>query len=269
MTRLLHLTDLHFGAERQDLITPLREAILEAGPDIIAVSGDLTHRARPGQFRNAVRFVKSLGLPVITAAGNHDIPLWNIALRLVAPFRRWREGVPAELRADNARMGDIRIFTANTADPWRIRPGVLRHSDVSRISAALQTSGRGALNVLLCHHPIEEPPGFNRGETRNAAEGISRLIKSGLNITLSGHLHHWQIGLGVTEDNARPLLQIQTGTALCARPSEKNHGFSLLEYHAGGVSVTPWLIEEELKRFRPAGAVSFRQGDDGWRRAGP
>ncbi len=268
MTRLLHLTDLHFGTEREDLIAPLFDAISEVAPDLVAVSGDLTHRARPGQFRAAVAFLTSLGKPVITAPGNHDMPLWNVPLRLTAPIHRWQEGVPATWRQNEASAAGFHIFTANTADPWRIRPGILRSGDVRRIGAALAGSEAEALNILLCHHPIEEPPGFNRGETKGAKEGIARLIRAGLDITLSGHLHHWQIGLGVTEDNARPLLQIQTGTALCARPGEKDHGFSVLERGTDTLRVTPWLIDEGAKRFRPAKAVSFRRGEGGWLRLG-
>lgn len=266
MTKLLHLTDLHFGAERQDLTPALARAIALADPDVIAVSGDLTHRARPEQFKAAVAFLRQLGLPAIAVPGNHDIPLWNFGLRLTAPFRRWREGVPADLRSDWLHIGDFHLFAANTADPMRIRPGILRENDIRRICAGLASVPSAAFRVLVCHHPIEEPPGFDRGETRNAAQGIARLVKGGLEISLSGHLHHWQPGLGVTETNTRPLLQIQSGTALCARPGEKNHGFALLESHPGGVSVTPWLLGEAEKRFCPAKAISFRRSDEGWLR---
>lgn len=266
MTRLLHLTDLHFGAERQDLVEPLAEAIAQADPDLIVVSGDLTHRARPGQFRAAVAFIRRFGRPAIAVPGNHDIPLWNIGLRLSAPFRRWRDWMPVDLRADGLSFGDFRLFAANTADPMRIRPGILREGDIRRIEAGLATVPTDAFSVLICHHPIEEPPGFDRGETRHAAQGVARLIRHGLDISLSGHLHHWQLGLGVTAEHARPLLQIQSGTALCARTGEKHHGFALLESHANAVSVTPWLVDEGDRRFHPAKAACFRRGEGGWLR---
>src|SRR5690606_12450202 len=114
MTKLLHLTDLHFGAERQTLTEPLAEAIAQADPDLIAVSGDLTHRARPEQFAAAMAFIAALDRPALAVPGNHDIPLWNVGLRLFAPFRRWREGVPVAMRGEVLRFGDFRLFAANT-----------------------------------------------------------------------------------------------------------------------------------------------------------
>lgn len=55
--RLLHLSDLHFGrlASRTIVADLLAETHRQA-PDLIVVSGDLTQRARPSQFRAAHAF---------------------------------------------------------------------------------------------------------------------------------------------------------------------------------------------------------------------
>lgn len=265
MTRIVHLTDLHFGCERAELVEPLHQALRTAGPDLIVVSGDLTHRARPGQFRQAMAFLNGLGLPFIAVPGNHDMPLFNVPMRIFAPFRAWRRGASAALTPDR-EAGQARIFSANTADPFRWRRGRLRPEDIHRIGASLPNGPDGVVNILACHHPFEEPPGFDRGETRGAGAALPALIRGGLRVILSGHLHHWTIGLGITETAPQPVLMVQTGTALCARPGERSHGFALLDIAPTSVTVTPWIVGEQSAVFRPAPPHAFAHRDGLWHR---
>ncbi|MCF1709857.1 metallophosphoesterase [Tabrizicola sp. J26] len=261
MTRLVHLTDLHFGLERADLIDPLREALTVCLPDFVAVSGDLTHRARHGQFQRAMTFLHGLGLPFLVIPGNHDVPLINLAARLFAPFRSYRAGASPDL-APFAEVGPLRLYGTNTADPWRWRRGRLRRAEIDRILQAARTSPPEAINILVCHHPLEEPPGFDRGETRGARAALPALAEAGIRIVLSGHLHHWSIGLGIGLDRPRPLFQMQCGTALCARAGESDHGFAVLDVEGPHLSVTPWIHAPATNAFapRPAQAFTFRDG---------
>lgn len=269
MTRLVHLTDLHFGAERAELVAPLRAAVLRCDPDFVIVSGDLSQRARIGQFRRAMQFIDSLQRPYMVVPGNHDIPLYNLPLRWISPFFSWKMSIP-QGRGCFARVGPIRLFGVNSADPGQWRGGVLRDSDVARVEAALRGTEQGggaeaeALNLLVCHHPLEEPPGFERGETRGAESGIARLAAAGLHGVVSGHLHHWQLGLGIAAGSPRPLLQIQTGTALCGRKGEKDHGFTLLDQQPGGLIATPFVINETTLRFEPGPQRQFRREGGLW-----
>lgn len=268
MSRLIHLTDLHFGAERVDLVAPLTQAVRDCDADFIVVSGDITHRARPAQFEAAMAFLARLHRKVLTVPGNHDIPLWNFPLRFIAPFRRYRRGVPASDPLP-VRVGRFQIFHANTADPYRWRAGLLRKADVVRVEgqlrqAAMSRGGEDLVNLLVCHHPMEEPPGFDRGETRGALAGMSRLVEAGLEGVLSGHLHHWQIGLGITARHPRRLLQVQTGTALCGRAGERDHGFTVLDLENDTLTITPWIIDEAAGAFRPQSSLMFRRQQGLW-----
>ena len=57
MTRILHLSDLHFGLERAALVQPLLDLVNAARADLVVVTGDLTHRAHPAQFAAAAAFL--------------------------------------------------------------------------------------------------------------------------------------------------------------------------------------------------------------------
>ena len=57
MRRILHLSDLHFGRTRPDLLDPLVALAADLSPDLVAISGDFTQRARRSQFVEAARFL--------------------------------------------------------------------------------------------------------------------------------------------------------------------------------------------------------------------
>src|SRR5688500_6179935 len=88
MRTLVHLSDLHFGRIDPSVIDPLRRAVLGVQPDLIAISGDFTQRAKPVEFRAARAFLDSLQPPKLLVPGNHDVPLWNAAARFLTPLAR-------------------------------------------------------------------------------------------------------------------------------------------------------------------------------------
>ena len=83
MRTLVHLSDLHFGTVRQEIVLPLLSLLERIQPDLVAVSGDLTQRARKEQFAAARDFLDAMPFPKIVVPGNHDVPLYQP----VRPFR--------------------------------------------------------------------------------------------------------------------------------------------------------------------------------------
>ncbi|MDZ4395038.1 metallophosphoesterase [Cypionkella sp.] len=263
MTRLLHLTDLHFGLHRPELVQPLHDAVLLNRPDVVVVSGDLTQRALAGQFRAAMAFLRGLGVPFMAIPGNHDLPVFNPLARLLNPFGAYRRGAARDL-TPVLSIGRLRLFGVNTADPLQWRGGVARMDEVDWVCRAMLEGPTDVTNILVCHHPFEEPAGFERGETANAQAATQKLIDAGLHAILSGHLHHWTIGLGISKQGARPLFQIQTGTALCSRFGERDHGFSVMDFDGSELSVTPWVVDEPTGRFAPQPSSAFLCRDRMW-----
>ena len=88
---ILHLSDLHFGTEQPVLCAALRRLSERLQPEAVVVSGDLTQRARVAQFVQARQFLVSLQWPLLVVPGNHDIPLFEFAERLLQPFDRFRQ----------------------------------------------------------------------------------------------------------------------------------------------------------------------------------
>src|SRR5687768_4988171 len=97
MRTIVHISDLHFGRVDPTLLDPLRRAVEAVSPHVVVVSGDLTQRAKPEQFREARRFLDTLPRPHIVVPGNHDVPLYNVFQRFFQPLDKYRRYISAEL----------------------------------------------------------------------------------------------------------------------------------------------------------------------------
>ena len=127
MTRILHLSDVHFGTVDERLVEPVVALAHQLRPDATVVSGDLTQRARADQFAAARAFLDRLPGHVLAVPGNHDMPLHNLALRLTAPFARYRRAMGEELEPTLALPGAV-LHGVNTADPLVWKAGRLRRA---------------------------------------------------------------------------------------------------------------------------------------------
>src|ERR1700688_2846315 len=97
MRTIVHLSDLHFGRVDEDTTQPLVRQVKSLQPHLIVISGDLTQRARSGQFRDARRFLESLPQPQIVVPGNHDVPAYNLYKRFAKPLNQYCEFVTDDL----------------------------------------------------------------------------------------------------------------------------------------------------------------------------
>ncbi|MEO8090340.1 MAG: metallophosphoesterase, partial [Gemmatimonadales bacterium] len=80
---IVHLSDLHFGAFA-DLkqIEALENFLPTLHATALAISGDLSQRARHGEFQAAHLFTHHMRAqtPTLVVPGNHDIQWWKSPL---------------------------------------------------------------------------------------------------------------------------------------------------------------------------------------------
>ena len=110
MRVIVHLSDIHFGRVDPATIEPLASAISRRSPHLLAVSGDLTQRARRREFAAARAFLDALPFPRLVIPGNHDVPLHNVFTRFLTPLARYRHAItersvpgPSRRRNDRRR----------------------------------------------------------------------------------------------------------------------------------------------------------------------
>ena len=110
--RLVQISDTHFGTEQLPVAKALAALAHQLQPDLLVLSGDITQRARPGQFRAARAFMDSLDAPMLAIPGNHDIPLFNLWARWRTPYAHHAAAFGDDLPAD----GFDAAFVAESLD---------------------------------------------------------------------------------------------------------------------------------------------------------
>ena len=118
MITVLHASDVHFGEPHLPRVARVfLDFARSLRPDVVVISGDLTQRARVGEYEEAAAFLKEFGdIPVVVTPGNHDIPVYRVWERLFAPFRNYREHISEELNTVT-RLPGMTEVELNTASP--------------------------------------------------------------------------------------------------------------------------------------------------------
>jgi 3',5'-cyclic AMP phosphodiesterase CpdA len=187
-TRILHVSDLHFGARDSPAVEPALLALIErTAPELVIASGDLTHRGRRDQHELAAAFLRRLGPPVIAVPGNHDIPS-RLPDRFTSTWREFeREWATTEpIHATPS----LHVVGINSVRPWRHQSGGVRGSQLRRATARLQAAAPGALRVVVLHHQMIGAPWRSRKKpVARRTHVLARLVDSGAELILGGHIH--------------------------------------------------------------------------------
>ena len=264
MIRLVQISDLHFGREDPDLLHPLRAAIQNADPDLVVMAGDFVQRARASQFRPAADFMNSLSRPWVGVPGNHDIPLYNLLLRAVDPFRRYRRWICKDLDP-TVDLGDVKVVGLNTTDRWAHQRGRVSERDVHRVGDAI-SSHKGGLTVIAAHHPFHHTPDIEKNLMVGASKAMEHWAQCGPHVIMSGHLHQWLVEPFVRRKGADMTLQLHCGTGLSTRRRGHPNDFAVLDCGAAEVTVTRMVAED--REFRRSARTRYVVGDHGWERQG-
>jgi 3',5'-cyclic AMP phosphodiesterase CpdA len=191
MVRLLHITDIHFGPPHDPAMDEaIRAWIVSEKPAALLVSGDLTQRALPGQFREARAYLDSLSVPQVVVPGNHDVPLWALHERMLNPFGRYRAHFSNDLEP-TLRLPQAWIFGLNTAKRFTLKNGVFRGEALARMEAFFDEAPPDVLRVVVGHHHLLPAPGplYDPVASR-ARDGAHALSRAGVDVLVAGHLHH-------------------------------------------------------------------------------
>ena len=125
MARLLHLSDLHFGAHDECLVEAVEHSIDELKPDLVVISGDFTQRAKTEQFKEACSFLERLqhaGHEVLGVPGNHDVPLYDVLRRFLSPLARYRRFIDDNL-CPFVELPGLAVLGVNTARSLTFKDG--------------------------------------------------------------------------------------------------------------------------------------------------
>jgi 3',5'-cyclic AMP phosphodiesterase CpdA len=192
MTRMLHVSDLHFGRADGLALNWFADAVAQERPDAVIVTGDLTMRARNHEFAAAAAWLAGLSVPMLIEPGNHDLPYFNPIARFFTPYRRFRALEAAlERPLDLPGVWFVPLKTTARAQ-WRRNWswGWVSEDSLAAALNRLRARPAGSVAVVTCHHPLVDTGAVRgKGRTRGGVDALGALAAAGADAVLSGHVH--------------------------------------------------------------------------------
>jgi len=263
----VHLSDLHFGTETRAVCDALAELVAARRPSGVIVSGDVTQRAKRGEFRKASEFLRRIAgeARLLVVPGNHDLPLFRVLERAFFPYRNFQASFSPVRSVELASEGIFRFLLVNTTRPRRHKLGTLNPEQVEEVERTLRQCPEGAIRVVVLHHPL---PAFSdtgaelSGDFADGAQAravVQRWTRAGLDLVLCGHTHRPRVlrltppaelrGASAPESAqlSRTPWLLQAGTGLSQRlRNESNSVFLLTGRAPEGLAVRPTILLERL-----------------------
>ena len=268
MARLVHLSDLHFGAHDPRLVDAVERKVDEAKPDLVVISGDFTQRARTEQFQDACRFLERLrdvGHELLAVPGNHDVPLYDVLRRFLSPLTRYMRYIDDTL-CPLQEIPGATVLGINTARSLTFKDGRISEEQIGFIRQTFERTDPNATRILVTHHPLFA---LQVGDNVTPAVGRSDLAldaigDAGVDMLLAGHNH--QASIHSAKDlvtRAGPALVVQAGTATSTRVRDQDQSFNRIEIDGPRVKV---IVESwNGYDFVPQDAQPFERQDGHWR----
>ena len=269
MTRILHISDTHFGTEVPAVVEALVKQAATLKPDIVILSGDVTQRARKSEFAAAKAFFTRIGAPVhLAVPGNHDLPLYDLLTRSINPYRFYRKFFGA--RQQVWQDGRMAVVCLDATHPLRHTRGETKlESARDLLESARRAIGPNGLLCVAEHQPLDVKMPDDIPEILMNPGATAKLFSHyRVDIVFSGHVH-----FPLIRDThklfrlSRHFIISGAGTAVSRRTrSNAPNSFNLVDIKDGGVTIA-------LHVYQPGGDFTiaqqavFSREDSGWRGA--
>ena len=257
MTRLLHISDTHFGTEQPELLQALLALAHHEKPDVLVLSGDITQRARAVQFRQARDFCDRLEIPrMLSLPGNHDIPLFNIFARVFNPYAAYLRAFGPDLEPW-LQTPSLCVMGVKTTRRWRHKNGEVSAAQIDHVCRQLARAAPQQLRIVVVHQPVHVlRPSDEHDRLRGWERAVRAWARAGADIVMGGHIHlPYVCDLSASVKGLpRRLWCVQAGTAVSSRVRrEAPNSVNLLRYDASlpalPCSVERWDFQAATGRF--------------------
>jgi 3',5'-cyclic AMP phosphodiesterase CpdA len=266
MRTIVHLSDLHFGRVNPAILPPLLEFIREAKPDLVAISGDLTQRARTAEFTAARDFLDAIPFPRIVVPGNHDVPLYNVFSRFVRRLDRYRRYITDDL-APFFSDDEIAVAGVNTARSFTFKDGRVSTAQIAALRTRLQKVTGGQTKIVVTHHPFDLPAGAEGGRVvGRARQAMAALAECRVDLLLAGHFHIAHTGSSAARFHipGYSALVVSSGTSTSTRGRGQPNSFNVIRTAASRIGVECWAWQPARAQFARQSDAHFARTPEGW-----
>ncbi|HEV3409203.1 MAG TPA: metallophosphoesterase family protein [Chthoniobacterales bacterium] len=265
MRTVIHISDLHFGRTDPAIIEPLITFIQNAAPTVVAVSGDLTQRARTIEYIAAREFLKAIPFPQIVVPGNHDVPLRNPLNRFVKGLQGYRQYITTDMQPF---WGDdeIAIVGVNTARALTWKNGRINRAQLARLREVLQPIPNERTKIVVTHHPFDLPAGTEGEVVGRSGVAIKTLAECGVDILLAGHFHIADIGYTAKRYSIAgySALIVSSGTTISTRGRGQPNSLNLLRIEHPQVTIERYTWRPATNVFDIFSVEQFIWTEEGW-----
>jgi 3',5'-cyclic AMP phosphodiesterase CpdA len=269
---IAQISDLHFGRHDPEAVDSLVLSLNAVRPDLVAISGDFTQRARSLEFMEARDFLDRIDLPKLVIPGNHDVPLYGLHRRFLSPLKNFNRYIePAGVNGAVAVDEELAVLGLNTARSFTRKNGRVSLDQMETIKRVFAGVPPAAVKVLVTHHPLtatsKEAPVELAGRSVRALRAVAA---AGVHVLLSGHHHRTSSGhADIDEATGGSVLVVHAGTATSTRlRGNETNTYNLIRTDADCVSVIVMEFAAGLG-FRESVTTGFAFENGAWRVAVP
>ena len=265
MRTLVHLSDLHFGRINPAILAPLLTFVRKTEPDLVAVSGDLTQRARTVEYLAAREFLRAMPFPQIVVPGNHDVPLYNLFARFARRLDHYRLYITRDLQpvfADD----EIAVVGVNTARAFTWKNGRINRWQLARMRQAFQTVGRGRVKIVVTHHPFDLPAGAKGDVLGRSRLAIKTIAECRVDLLLAGHFHIADTGHTAKRYHipGYSALIVSSGTSTSTRIRGEPNSLNVIRVDRPHITIERHSWQAATNLFELISTEHFLQTTEGW-----
>jgi 3',5'-cyclic AMP phosphodiesterase CpdA len=250
VTTLFHCSDLHFGHPAvPEQYEAMESMIQDRRYDVVAISGDVSQRARSGEFQRARAFIRHAERvsKVICIPGNHDVQWWKSPLGLGDEedmFANYKRFIGSEiepvLRVPGATFAGLNTShgVVRQSLTWRLRDisiiGIVRRSQVERLRAVFAESPSDDVRVIVMHHNPVKGELSQRHGLKNTSRALGAFADMSVDLVLCGHDH---------QDAIHYIEHTKKGTVISTAGTVSNRMRGGRPSSVNSISITPEKIE--------------------------
>src|ERR1700755_78475 len=240
LTTVFHCSDLCCGRPAvPEQYEAIERLIQERRYAVVAVSGDLSQRARAGEFQRARAFLRQAESVshTICVPGNHDVSWWKAPLgfgnedKIYEKYRAYiSQDLEPVLRVAGATFVGLNTSQGVLRDTltWNVRDisiiGHLSRAQIDRAAAEFDRSRADDARIIVMHHNPVKGELSQRHGLKNTQRILGAFAEMGVNLVLCGHDH--QEAVHYIEHTKRGTIVSTSGTisnrSRGGRPSSVN-----------------------------------------------
>ena len=275
MTTVFHVSDLHFGWPAvPEQIEAIELIIQESKFDVVVISGDLTQRARAGEFQRAAAFIRDARKvsKVITVPGNHDVKWWRAPLGFgVKPkvYENYRRFVDKNLEpvlhvpsATFVGMNTAHGVTMRTLT-WNLRDisiiGDIHKKQLDQAKELFEKSPKRDARVIVMHHNPVRGELSQRHGLKNTQKILGAFAEMGVDLVCCGHDH--QESVHYIEHTRKGTVISTAGTISNRSRGGRPSSVNVVDLGAKTIDVTTHVWSKEHRTFVKGTHKRFKRSD--------